>query len=178
MDKSSFDEESELPIERINSTAENYYKSVFENKDIVKLISLISTCITAIKRDVLRGTDQFAVYQFIWVKNRQTDLQEFMLTKPQVSDFDTRIKYFDSLTSDVTAFAEYIAIGAIALVTETLKNSLVAEIKLWKNFYGHSCNQRYKVEINEILLFIEDIVKKLQRQIVDLDDIRKAMNAL
>ena len=74
VDKSSFDEESELPIERINSTAENYYKSVFENKDIVKLISLISTCITAIKRDVLRGTDQFAVYQFIWVKNRQTDL--------------------------------------------------------------------------------------------------------
>ena len=45
-------------------------------------------------------------------------------------------------------------------------------------FFGKSCNTKYRLLIEDVLTFIEDCYKKLQRPINDLDDIREAMQAL
>lgn len=149
-----------------------YYKSVSENKDISKLVSLLFTCISSTKKDVLTALDRFKEYQFIWQRDRDDELKEFALRKPKVGEYEARIKEFEQLINVINSHPEYIPVGAIALVTEKLKLGLTSEISLWKTSYGLSCNQKYKKEINEILLFIEDIMKRLQREIKDLDDIR------
>ena len=71
-----------------------------------------------------------------------------------------------------------IPVGPIALVTEILKDGIILEIKIWKVYFGNSCNNQYRVQIENILNFIETCSKKLQRPITDLDDIRTAMAAL
>lgn len=149
-----------------------YYKAVSENKDIAKLVSLLFTCLSSTKKDVLNALDKFKEYQFIWQKDRDEELKEFMSTSPKVGEYEAKIRDFEQLTNVINSYPEYIPVGAIALVTEKLKLGLTSEILLWKNTYGLSCNQKYKKEINEILLFIEDIMKRLQREIKDLDDIR------
>ena len=156
----------------------NYYKSVSENKDIAKMVSLLSTCISSTKKDIITALDKFKGYQFIWQKDREEDLKEFIAQDPRVSEFEAKIKSFVQLINEINAYKEYVPVGSIALVTEKLKMGLTSEIQLWKTCYGQACNLKYKKEINEISLFIEDVFKRLQREIKDLDDIRLAMAAL
>lgn len=156
----------------------NYLKAVSENKDITKMISLLSTCISSTKKDVLTAIERFKEYQFIWEKDREEELKEFLQQEPRVSEFDAKIRGFQQLSVEINSKAEYESIGAIALVTEMLKLGLTSEIHLWKTCYGEACNKKYKKEINEISVFIDESFKKLQREIKDLDDIRLAMAAL
>jgi dynein heavy chain, axonemal len=171
----------ERPGSPANSTMvvqKNYLKAVSENKDISKMISLLSTCISSMKKDVLTAIDRFKEYQFIWEKDREEDLKEFLQQEPRVSEFEAKIRAFQQLSIEINSKPEYESIGAIALVTEMLKLGLTSEIHLWKTCYGEACNKKYKKEINEISVFIEESFKKLQREIKDLDDIRLAMAAL
>ena len=64
------------------------------------------------------------------------------------------------------------------IFTEKLKYALNVETKAWRLHYGKACNNKYHSEMENIFNFIEDINKKLNRPIKDLDDIRYAMAAL
>lgn len=168
---------ADRPVSPANSVSnqkpqKNYFKSVSENKDISKLVSQLFTCLSSTKKDVLTALDHFKEYQFIWQKDRDDELKEFVKGRPKVGEYEARIREFEQLINVVNSYPEYIPVGAIALVTEKLKLGLTSEISLWKTSYGMSCNLKYKKEINEILVFIEDIMKRLQREIKDLDDIR------
>ncbi|KAL8182704.1 UNVERIFIED_CONTAM: hypothetical protein K2H54_062241 [Gekko kuhli] len=59
-----------------------------------------------------------------------------------------------------------------------LKLALTAETKAWMTAFGRCCNKKYRSEMENIFAFVEEINKKLNRQIKDLDDIRIAMAAL
>ena len=56
--------------------------------------------------------------------------------------------------------------------------SLTAETKSWIMQYGLHCNKKYRSEMEQIFVFVDEAGKKLNRQIKDLDDIRIAMAAL
>lgn len=149
-----------------------YHKAVSENKEVAKMVSLLFTCLSSTKKDVMTALDRFKEYQFIWQKDRDEELKEFVKTGPKVGEYEARIREFEGLINVINSYPEYIPVGAIGLVTEKLKLGLTSEVALWKNSYGLSCNIKYKKEINEVLIFIEDIMKRLQRDIKDLDDIR------
>lgn len=161
-----------------NASGKSYLKAVLENKEISKLLSLIATSIASIKTEVSTGIMVFDKYNFIWEKKRETALAEFLENDPQVSEFEGKLKELISLSNEINSYPEFIEIGAIAVETELLKSGIISEIKLWKVFFGKQCNTKYRLMIEEVLTFIEDCYKKLQRPINDLDDIREAMQAL
>lgn len=161
-----------------SSASKNYFKSVSDNKDIAKISSLLATCINSTKKEVISALDRFKDYQYVWQKDRDEDLKEFLQQETRVAEFEVKIRNFEKLIEEINTYPEYISIGAIALATERLKLGLTSEIGLWKQHYGSACNQLYKKELNFVLEFLEDIDKRLQRPIKDLDDIRIAMAAL
>ena len=55
---------------------------------------------------------------------------------------------------------------------------MCAETKAWRVAYGKSCNTKYLDEMEKIFATVEDWVKRLNRPIKDLDDIRLAMLSL
>ena len=61
---------------------------------------------------------------------------------------------------------------------EHLKFALNQEVREWVILYGQACNVKYRKEMNEVLTFIEDIEKRLSREIKDLEDIRLVMIAV
>ena len=63
-------------------------------------------------------------------------------------------------------------------ILEKLKASLCAETKSWRVAYGKLCNTKYLNEMELIFSSVEDWVKRLNRPIKDLDDIRLAMETL
>lgn len=64
------------------------------------------------------------------------------------------------------------------LFTDDLKLAMMAEAKDWKLLYGRNMNSKYSELMDKIMEQIEDISKRLSRNIKDLDDVRQAMAAL
>uniref|UniRef100_A0A4W6EPU5 Dynein axonemal heavy chain 5 n=1 Tax=Lates calcarifer TaxID=8187 RepID=A0A4W6EPU5_LATCA len=140
-------------IQAIPFQARNYYKSVSENKEIVKLVSVLSTSISSTKK--VHTLSRF------YVLHKHVELD-----KP-IHIY--RIMYF-------SVFFYYAFL--IYYVLSDLKMSLTAETKNWMVDYGLYCNRKYRSEMEQIFAFVDEAGKKLNRQIKDLDDIRIAMAAL
>uniref|UniRef100_A0A8C5C0U0 Dynein, axonemal, heavy chain 5 n=1 Tax=Gadus morhua TaxID=8049 RepID=A0A8C5C0U0_GADMO len=148
--------------ERISKTlpfqAKNYYKGVSENKEIVKLVSVLSTSINSNKK-VTSLSHVYGVF-FYQGARRLNNIHE-----------RTR-KHAES-------GSEYLNPTRVSIWPPAdLKMSLTAETKSWIMQYGLHCNKKYRSEMEQIFVFVDEAGKKLNRQIKDLDDIRIAMAAL
>ncbi|XP_069898297.1 dynein axonemal heavy chain 5 [Dipodomys merriami] len=156
----------------------NYYKNVSDNKEIVKLVSVLSTVIHSTKKEVITSMDHFKCYNHIWQKEKEEAIRTFIMQNPLLSEFESQILYFQNLEQEINAEPERICVGAIALYTADLKFALTAEIRSWMMVVGRHCNQKYRSEMETIFALVEEFSKKLNRPIKDLDDIRIAMAAL
>nr|XP_060489937.1 dynein axonemal heavy chain 5 [Panthera onca] len=156
----------------------NYYKNVSDNKEIVKLVSVLSTIINSTKKEVITSMDCFKRYNHIWQKEKEETIMMVITKNPLLSEFESQIVYFQKLEQEINAEPEYICVGAIALYTDDLKFTLTAETKAWMVVIGRHCNKKYRREMENIFTLVEEFNKKLNRQIKDLDDIRIAMAAL
>ncbi|XP_028435718.1 dynein heavy chain 5, axonemal isoform X1 [Perca flavescens] len=165
-------------IQAIPFQARNYYKSVSENKEIVKLVSVLSTAISSTKKEVMTALDRFSRYHHIWRKDREDTMRKFIQGSPLLSEFESQIIFYRDLELEINSEPEYITVGALALFTADLKMSLTAETKNWMVDYGLYCNKKYRSDMEQIFAFVDEAGKKLNRQIKDLDDIRIAMAAL
>ncbi|XP_076826555.1 dynein axonemal heavy chain 5 isoform X2 [Brachyhypopomus gauderio] len=158
--------------------SKNYYKSVSENKEIVKLVSVLSTSINSTKKEVMSALDRFSRYQNIWRKDRDGATLGLSQDNPLLSEFESQILYYKDLECQINAEPEFITVGALALYTADLKLALTAETKSWMVEFGRHCNKKFRTEMEQIFSFVDETSKKLNRQIKDLDDIRLAMAAL
>ncbi|NWQ86048.1 DYH5 protein, partial [Burhinus bistriatus] len=158
--------------------SQDYFRSVSENKEIIKLVSLLSTAINSTKREVLAALESFSCYHHIWQRDKEETIDKLMTGNPSLSEFESEILHFQDLELKIDSEPEYICVGAIALYTVDLKLALRAEIKAWMTLLGCHCNKKYRTEMEAIFTFIEETGKKLNRRIRDLDDIRTVMSAL
>uniref|UniRef100_A0A8C7PY61 Dynein, axonemal, heavy chain 5 n=1 Tax=Oncorhynchus mykiss TaxID=8022 RepID=A0A8C7PY61_ONCMY len=162
--------------------ARNYYKSVSENKEIIKLVSVLSTSINSTKKvhtgEVVNALERFSRYHHIWRKEREDTIQKFSQGSPLLSEFESQILYYKDLELEINAEPEYITVGALALYTVDLKMALTAETKSWMVDYGLHCNRKYRTDMENIFTLVAEAAKKLNRPIKDLDDIRIAMASL
>ncbi|KAM3614047.1 uncharacterized protein V6R79_009044 [Siganus canaliculatus] len=165
-------------IQAIPFQTRNYYKSVSENKEIVKLVSVLSTSITSARKEVMTALDPFSRYHHIWRQDREDTMRNFIQGSPLLSEFESQILFYRHLELEINSEPEYITVGALALFTADLKMSLTAETKNWMVDYGLYCNRKYRSEMEQIFAFVDEAGKKLHRQIKDLDDIRIAMASL
>ncbi|XP_061675571.1 dynein axonemal heavy chain 5 [Syngnathoides biaculeatus] len=157
--------------------ARNYYKSVSENKEIAKLVSVLGTSIVSNRKEVTQALDRFRRYHHIWKKDRGDTMQKFLQDSPLLSEFESQILYYRDLQQEINSEPECMTVGALALFMGDLKMALTAETKNWMVDYGQYCNRKYRSEMEQIFNFIDEAGKKLNRQIKDLDDIRIAMAA-
>uniref|UniRef100_G1SYW3 Dynein axonemal heavy chain 5 n=1 Tax=Oryctolagus cuniculus TaxID=9986 RepID=G1SYW3_RABIT len=156
----------------------NYYKNISDNKEIVKLVSVLSTIINSTKKEVITSMDCFKSYNHIWQKEKEETIRTFIMNNPLLSEFESQILYFQNLEQEINAEPEYISVGSIALYTADLKFALTAETKAWMVVIGRHCNKKYRNEMENIFTLVEEFSKKLNRPIKDLDDIRIAMATL
>lgn len=69
-------------------------------------------------------------------------------------------------------------VGPVLFVTAMLKKALIAEAHTWKFAYGRALNEKCAKEMDELLEFMDNLLKKLLRPTADLDDVRAHMASL
>lgn len=61
--------------------------------------------------------DRFKRYNHIWQEEKEETIKAFIEQNPLLSEFESRILYFQSLEQEIIAEPEYISVGSIALYT-------------------------------------------------------------
>ena len=160
------------------ATMKNYHRAVSENKEILKVVSALSTAINSTKRIVDGQRDHFVIYSHLWNVDRETKMEEYLASNPGVYEFSNEMQQYAELEGTILAEPETIAAGAICLHSEKIKLALCMEAKGWSVCFGRAMNQKYQRVMEEVSGSIEDWCKRLNRPLNDLDDIREVMAAL
>lgn len=104
--------------------------------------TLLHTWIILLSQEIQTALEQFSRYSIIWDRQRETELVDFMKSKPDLSDFEQKIKYFRGLQELFMAETESFSVGPIAIYTGANISTALKHLwcvlnyfnrKLWKS---------------------------------------------
>ena len=104
----------------------SFYSYVMDNKEVVKTLSLLSTCTRNIKTELHVFIKRWKPYNFLWKNDRTTrQLMEYGL-----HEFETSLRCLAELDSNLIVEPDMEYFGqSIAVSTDKLKFGLAIEIK-------------------------------------------------
>eukprot|EP01135_Chromosphaera_perkinsii_P008183 Nk52_evm5s1178 gene=Nk52_evmTU5s1178 len=156
----------------------SYFNDVSNNKDIVKLVMMLTSAVNSAKKDISTLLEDLSKYNTVWQDDKDQAIDEFMAGDPILSDFETMLQKYDSLEEEILQIPDTYIINCIEPNTKALKAALITETRAWKQKYGSTLNNKSKSDLEKLSSFINEISKRLSRSIQDLDDVRQVMKAL
>lgn len=153
----------------------SFYTFVVENKEVVKMQNLLATCTKSIKPELNAFIKRWKPYHFLWKNDRSTrELMEFNLI-----EFETTLRCLAELDANLLIEPDAVNFcNVIAVSTEKLKFGLTIEIKAVTHKVGQAMKKKYKREMDYVYAVINEMDRKLDRNIRDLDDVRMVMDTL
>ena len=82
-----------------------------------------------------------------------------------MSEFDAILRYYNTLEAQVEEMQPSHRVGPLQFLTEALRMALLAEIKAWKRCYAKYLNDKCAREMDEMLEFFDNMMKRLSRPI-------------
>lgn len=153
----------------------SFYSYVMDNKEVVKTLSLLGNCCARVKNELQVWIKTWKPYHFLW-KNDKTPRQLLEFT---LIEFESTLRYLTELDQSLTIIPELEYFGqCVVLSTEKLKLGLVCEIKAYTHKLGQAMKKKYKREMDYVYAVINEMDRKLDRPIRDLDDVRMIMDTL
>uniref|UniRef100_A0A8D0F655 Dynein axonemal heavy chain 8 n=1 Tax=Strix occidentalis caurina TaxID=311401 RepID=A0A8D0F655_STROC len=156
----------------------NFYSGVTEHEDISKLVVLLSSAMNSVREVASEVLQDFQKYKVLWTEDRDAKIQQFLASCPSLTEIKEEILHYAMFEEEMEDLNPIILLGPIELHTGPLKIALVIEAKAWKMLLCHYLNEEYKKKMTDMMLFINEYLKKLSRPLHDLDDVRFAMEAL
>ena len=100
--------------------------------EIIKVSLLLTGALHGTKSSVSRYLSTFRMYDWIWKEDKDAAYQAFVARSPSTADFESELRRFLVLESEIEAIPGLHATGALALNTSNLKLQLRNESRLWK----------------------------------------------
>lgn len=154
----------------------SFYNYVMDNKEVVKTLSLLATCTKNLKHEIQEFIKKWKPYHFLW-KNDKTIRQ---LLEYTLADFEANLRYLTELDANLSLEPdmEYFGQSCVALSIDQLKFGLNIEVKAFKHKIGQAMKKKYKREMDYVYAVINEMDRKLDRPVRDLDDVRMVMDTL
>ncbi|KZC10625.1 Dynein heavy chain 5, axonemal [Dufourea novaeangliae] len=154
---------------------QNFYEMVMDNKEIIKLLSILNTCMMEFKQNLAEFIDRWKPYKFLW-KNERSVRELLQISLPE---FEATLRKHSELEDLLATEPDMIIFGtSIAISTEKLKYGLYTEIKTCTHKIGQAMKKKYRREMEYVYALMNEMERKLDRQIRDLDDVRLIMDTL
>ncbi|KAG5322537.1 DYH5 protein, partial [Pseudoatta argentina] len=153
----------------------NFYTMVMDNKEIIKLLGMLSTCTMELRQDLTEFLDRWKPYKFLWKNERS--IRE--LLQISLSEFETTLRKHSELEDRLATEPDMIIFStSIAVSTEKLKYGVFTEIKGCTHKIGQAMKKKYRREMEYVYALMNEMDRKLDHQIRDLDDVRLIMDTL
>ncbi|KAI8902513.1 dynein heavy chain and region D6 of dynein motor-domain-containing protein [Globomyces pollinis-pini] len=151
---------------------------VANNKDVLKVMMLLSSTVNSMKKDVETHRDQFSKYDFLWKDDKTETIQRFLGNSPTIGDFENEINRYEMIEREILEIPTTTQIGLLLISAEPLKLALLSETKEWKQQFGLNLNIKVKQDMEQLIEYMETKTIKLSRKIADIDDLRMAVQTL
>lgn len=154
---------------------ESFYDMIAQDKEIVKVILLLTGSIHGTKNTVTQYLDHFRKYSWLWEQKPEKKLIEFTKKDPGLDEFEDQLKKFTSLEHEIEKIEEVFQIGAMALRTQTIKEGLKDYVHNWKGVFARDLHKRAKSRLDNIFEYINQTQAKLSKEVTGIDTLRYVM---
>ncbi|KAL7304210.1 hypothetical protein TKK_0003404 [Trichogramma kaykai] len=153
----------------------NFHAMIMDNKEIIKMFSILGTCVQEFRQDLSEFLERWKLYDFLWQNERSVrELLQISLT-----EFESTLRKHGELEAKLATEPDMIVFGSsIAVSTEKLKYGLFTEIKSSTHKIGQAIKKKYRREMEYVYAVMSEMERKLDRQIRDLDDVKVIMETL
>ncbi|KAJ3662197.1 hypothetical protein Zmor_006553 [Zophobas morio] len=156
----------------------NYYKIVTENKEIIRIFMSLQGVMYLLKPDVAKLLQKYLDYSYLWAENRDDEIEEFCNQNPLTVEIAEKFQSFENRADMIRDLPAYHIVDSIQIDMEKFKLALLVESDAWKHILGKNLGKRYRGKLLELVDFIKNREKVLNKPIKDLDDCRLAMACL
>jgi dynein heavy chain len=80
---------------------EPFYNWIAKDKEIVKVILLLTGSIQGTKNSVSKFLEGFTTYSWLWITKPEDDLKKFRLSNPELEDYEEKLKDFDHKNNQI-----------------------------------------------------------------------------
>ncbi|XP_063774922.1 dynein axonemal heavy chain 8 [Pseudophryne corroboree] len=157
---------------------ENFYRNLGENKEVSKLVLLLSSFVNTLRRAASDSLENFQKYKLLWTEDRESKISQLLSEDPSLSDLESEILHYDSIEQEIQELQPTLLLGSIELNTAPVKLALAFEAKSWKIVLCRCIHKEYYAKLEDNSVFMTEYLKRLSHPIVDLDDVRFVMEAL
>ena len=156
----------------------NFFFDVARNKDIVKVILLLTGSFAGLQKQVTEYLDQFYEFEYLWSEDKKKSYEAFLKKEPTLDDYLGKIMFYESVEERVKQIPEFSYVSSLEVATEPFRMSMIAETTAWKALYAGKLNEKARLGLENLSDFMEENTVKLTRKMNDLDDVRNAMLSL
>ena len=162
----------------ISADKESYYKIIAQDKEIVKVILLLTGSIQGTKNKINEFLESFDIYKWLWVDNVIDTIKKFSNKNPTLQEYEDELKKFTKLEYQIDKTEKTREIGAMALKTDNLIKSLKDKCKEWKNNIAEDIHVKAKDFLNLLTENIKNFNIRVQKEVKEIDSLGIVMNTL
>jgi dynein heavy chain len=156
----------------------SFYDLIAQDKEIVKVILLLTGSIHGTKKTVSEYLDAFKRFSWLWEEDVEKKLTEFSKKEPSLDDFEEKLRYFTNIEDEICSINDIHQIGAMALKTSNIKEGLKDYVKRWKSTFSKDLHKRARTKLENIFEYINQTKAKLQKEVTGIDTLRYVMQTL
>lgn len=170
----------------------NYYKLIWDHKEIQTLRSYFEGGLFHCNKPITDLTSSlYNTYAYLWSETRTDSIKSFLEPKTDITawykvkeeerlvvDIRDRFREYDIITNNIDNIDRRKRIKCIEIDLQPVVTSILDESRQWKNLLADGLRMQNKVVMDDIVEFITDHMKTLNRPLKDLDDVRMAMKCL
>jgi dynein heavy chain len=157
---------------------EPFYDWIAKDKEIVKVILLLTGSIQGTKNNVNKFLQGFEDFNWLWKSKIDKELKAFNALNPQLEQFEAKLIAFTHNEADVAAILTYHQIGALSLKTMNVKTGLKKWIEQWKDAFSKDLYKKAKTMMEHLTDDIKQIKLKIEKPAKDIDSLGNVMFAL
>eukprot|EP01012_Entosiphon_sulcatum_P023115 TRINITY_DN280_c0_g1_i7.p1 TRINITY_DN280_c0_g1~~TRINITY_DN280_c0_g1_i7.p1 ORF type:complete len:2218 (+),score=554.82 TRINITY_DN280_c0_g1_i7:76-6729(+) len=157
----------------------SFFDEIAKNKEIVKVVLLLTGGIHGLKKQVIDYLNSFKRYEYLWMQNKEDAYKLFLEGHPTLEDFENELKKYMNVEQEINSITSSYTIGSLCLETASLKAALKREANEWKAQYAKNLHMQARKDLEKIMFEMEENEKLLQQEITDnLQDLRVLMDTL
>lgn len=157
---------------------QSYYKIIAQDKEIVKVILLLTGSIQGTKNKIYDFLASFDQYSWLWRDNIQEVIAKFSEQQPQLSDYEDKLRQFISLEQEIDSLESKKEIGAMQLQIDRLIEDLKQKCKDWKNSYAYDLHGKAKSHLMILTENIKNYTQRLNKEVKEIDSLGQVMGAI
>lgn len=157
---------------------EPFYNWIAKDKEIVKVILLLTGSIQGTKNSVSKFLEGFTTYSWLWTRKPEDELKKFRMDNPDLDDFEDKLKDFDFKSAQIDEIQQTHQIGALSLKTEGVKAALHNYLGSWKHVFSKDIHKQAKNLLSNLADDIKQIRLKIDKEVKDIDSVGSVMLAL